>query len=109
MFGKVSVEVNVVGVIPTEAVVVASSLLRDLVPVRVEGGEEEDLGVVEEVGDPGVPAVVECEVLGQVYEELATDDLVAVHVAGIFEHRLQVTPPANISAELDVDQRTSGD
>ena len=44
--------------------------------------------MVEQVGHPALLAVVAGQVLGQIYEELPTDDLVTVHVSHILHHRL---------------------
>ena len=75
LLGKVSVEVHVISVVPPGPVVIAVPGPGQGVAVGVEGGQDEDLGVVDQPRDPLLAAVVEGEVLGKVDQHLPTDHL----------------------------------
>ena len=75
LLGEVPVQVHIVGVVPPGPVVVAVPGPGQGVAVRVQGGQDVDLGVVDQPRDPLIAAVVEGEVLGEVDQHLSTDHL----------------------------------
>ena len=126
LLGEVPVEVHIVGVVPPGPVVVAVPGPGQGVAVRVEGGQDVDLGVVDQPRDPIIAAVVEGEVLGEVDQHLTTDHLwrnildgnineytkaylVAVHIPHVLHHGLHQAPGLGVGAELKVDQVSSLD
>ena len=78
--------------------------------VRVHGGQQEDVGGVEEAADALVAALLDGQVLDELQDHLAADDFVAVDVADQFHHGHEEVAPtaADGAAHLDDPEIAAG-
>ena len=105
---KISIQIPPICVIPTrrsgqrrKPTEKSAAFRGASVAVRIHGGHDEDLRLVQESGDAFVVAVVLQEVLGQIQQHLSAQRLVAVHVPDVLKHGLQGRSVLDIAADFD--------
>ena len=90
LLGEVPVEVHIVGVVPSGSIIVTVPGPGRGVAIRVEGGQDVDLSVVDQPRDPRLAAIVEGEVFGEVDQHLPTDHLEIILLVNIIFYQIYI-------------------